>query len=183
MSPSVYSLFCSVFFCSLVFHLNPKDPDLGDDHGAGATSIDPAYSGLLREFPTLNEPDNNPTTDAKAELGRLLFYDPVLSENNDTSCASCHHPDLGFADGLTKAVGPTGDELARNTPTLWNVGYAENLFWDGRLDSLEAQAAFPLTHPDEMGVTDTDALVAELVQLFPNMQMALLTPLVIQTWI
>lgn len=147
------------------FSPQPVDPDLGDAHGAGANSIDPAFSGLQREFPPLNEPENNPTTDARAELGRLLFYDPVLSENNDTSCASCHHPDLGFSDGLPKAVGPNGGELARNTPTLWNVGFAEHLFWDGRLSSLEDQAGFPLTHPDEMGVTDTDALVTELAAI------------------
>lgn len=141
------------------------DPDLGEDHGAGASSVEPAYSGLLREFPPLNEPADNPTTEAKAELGRLLFYDPVLSQNDDISCAECHHPDLGFSDGRETAVGPDGQPLSRNAPTLWNVGYAQNLFWDGRLDSLEAQSEFPLTHPDEMGVRDTDALVAELTAI------------------
>lgn len=140
------------------------DEALGENHGAGASSIDPSYSGLQREFPPLNEPIDNPTTEARAELGRLLFYDPVLSENNDVSCASCHHPDLGFSDGLPTAIGPTGN-LARNTPTLWNVGYAEHLFWDGRLDSLEEQAGFPLTHPDEMGVRNTEALLAELAAI------------------
>lgn len=143
----------------------PADPGLGDDHGAGASSVDPAYSGLQREFPPLNEPENNPTTAARAELGRLLFYDPVLSENNDTSCASCHHPDLGFSDGLTTAMSPNGGALARNTPSLWNVGYADYLFWDGRLESLEEQAGFPLTHPDEMGVNDTATLVSELAAI------------------
>lgn len=130
-------------------------------HGAGASSIEPSYSGLQREFPVTNEPVTNPTTEAKAELGWLLFYDPILSENNELSCASCHHPDLGFSDGLPVAMGPNG-ALSRNTPTLWNVAYAQNLFWDGRLDSLETQSSHPLTHPDEMGVTDTEALVAEL---------------------
>lgn len=137
------------------------DTPLNDDHGAGASSVEPSYSGLQREFPPLNEPDDNQMSDLKVELGRLLFFDPVLSENNDISCASCHHPDLGFADGLPTAVGPNGP-LDRNTPTLWNVGYAENLFWDGRLDSLEAQSTLPLTHPDEMGVLDPEALVTEL---------------------
>ncbi|MAU01829.1 MAG: hypothetical protein CL608_32230 [Anaerolineaceae bacterium] len=141
------------------------DPDVGEDHGAGASSVQPSYTGLQREFPALNETAANPTTDAKADLGRLLFFDPVLSANNDTACATCHQPDLGFADGRSTAIGPNGTELARNTPTLWNVGYAQNLFWDGRLDSLEAQSNIPLTHPDEMGVTDTDALVAEVAAI------------------
>ena len=141
------------------------DPIIGEDHGAGASSVLPSYIGLLREFPPLNEPADNPTTPAKAELGSLLFFDPVLSENNDIACATCHQPDLGFADGRPLAIGPTGTVLTRNAPGLWNVGYAQYLFWDGRFTSLEAQSEVPLTHPDEMGVTDTTALVAELAAI------------------
>ena len=132
------------------------------NHGAGSSSVQPSYTGLQRAFPDLNEPDDNPTTSEKVELGRLLFFDPILSENNDMSCATCHHPDRGFSDGLATALGPDGQVLERNTLTLWNVGYAGHLFWDGRLSSLEEQTHFPLTHPDEMGVTDTDALMADL---------------------
>lgn len=141
------------------------DPIIGEDHGAGASSVLPSYIGLLREFPPLNAPADNPTTPAKAELGSLLFFDPVLSENNDIACATCHRPDLGFADGRPLAIGPTGTVLTRNAPGLWNVGYAQNLFWDGRLTTLEAQSEVPLTHPDEMGVTDTASLVAELAAI------------------
>ena len=67
--------------------------------GAGARSVLPSYSGLQREFPSQNEPADNPTTPEKVELGRQLFFDPVLSAENDTSCATCHHPDLGFSNG------------------------------------------------------------------------------------
>ena len=141
------------------------DPDIGEDHGAGASSVQPSYTGLQREFPPLNETAENPTTDAKADLGNLLFFDPVLSVNNDISCATCHQPDLGFADGRLLAIGPDGTVLSRNTPGLWNVGYAQNLFWDGRLQSLEAQSEIPLTHPDEMGVSNTADLVAELAAI------------------
>ncbi|GIK58502.1 MAG: hypothetical protein HND44_13715 [Chloroflexi bacterium] len=146
-----------------------QDDDVRANHGAGASSVAPSYSGLQREFPASNEPADNPTTAEKVALGRLLFFDPVLSENNDFACASCHHPDLGFSDGRTTAMGAHETELARNAPTLWNVGYAKNLFWDGRLQSLEAQAEMPLTHPDEMGVSDTATLVAEL-QAIPEYQ-------------
>jgi parallel beta-helix repeat protein len=151
----------------------PSDPPVDmANHGAGSSSVVPAYSGLLREFPPLNEPGDNATTPEKAELGRMLFFDPALSQNDDMSCATCHHPDLGFSDGRPTAAGAGGVALARNAPGLWNVGYAGNLFWDGRETSLEAQAMFPLTHADEMGVENTDDLVAELqanpeyVQLF-----------------
>lgn len=140
-----------------------KDPPIDmNNHGAGSSSVEPATSGLLRDFPAGNEPADNPTTPAKAELGRLLFFDPILSEQNDIACASCHHPDLGFSDGLATASGPSGVSLARNTPTLWNVAYAGNLFWDGRSQSLEDQALVPLTHADEMGVGDVATMAAEL---------------------
>ena len=141
------------------------DPDVGENHGAGASSVQPSYTGLQREFPPLNETSENPTTAEKIELGTLLFFDPILSENNDIACATCHQPDLGFSDGRIHAIGPNGVEQTRNTPGLWNVGYAQNLFWDGRLDSLEAQSEIPLTHPDEMGVADTAALVAEVAAI------------------
>jgi parallel beta-helix repeat protein len=141
------------------------DPVVGENHGAGASSVEPSMTGLQRAFPVTNEPADNPASEAKVELGYLLFFDPVLSENNDISCASCHHPDLGFGDGRVMGVGPAGTGLARNVPALWNVAYARNLFWDGRLQSLEAQAELPLTHPDEMGVRDTAALVAELAAI------------------
>lgn len=134
-------------------------------HGAGSSSVEPSYSGLQREFPPLNEPADNPTTPEKAELGRLLFFDPVLSANNDFSCASCHHPDLGFSDGRATAAGANGIELTRNTMSLWNVAYAPRLFWDGRVATLEEQAAVPLTHPDEMGVGDTAEMVTELAAI------------------
>lgn len=142
-----------------------QDPNVRDNHGAGASSVEPSYSGLQREFPTLNEPADNATTDAKVELGYNLFFDPILSENNDMACATCHHPDMGFSDGQNTAMGALETALDRNTPSLWNVGYAQNLFWDGRLQSLEAQAEIPLTHPDEMGVLDTAALVAEIAAI------------------
>lgn len=154
----------------------PGDPILPREAwGAGASSVEPSYSGLQREFPPSNEPVDNPTTVEKVELGRLLFFDPVLSEDNDISCATCHHPAYGFADGLPVAlgrgaqgVGPGragGIALERNTPGLWNVGYASILFWDGREESLEEQTLAPLMHRDEMGATDSETLVAELAQV------------------
>ncbi len=132
-----------------------EDPPLDmSNHGAGSDSVEPAYSGLLREYPPTNEPDGQQATAAQVELGRQLFFDPALSENNDVSCATCHHPDLGFSDGLVTAAGHDGTPLDRNTPSLWNVAYAQNLFWDGRVSSLEEQVKVPLTHPNEMGVAD-----------------------------
>jgi parallel beta-helix repeat protein len=139
-----------------------QDPDVTANHGAGSSSVVPSYSGLQREFPPSNETDANPSTAAKVALGSQLFFDPILSENNDVSCATCHHPDLGFSDGNATPPGMDGSGLQRNAPTLWNVAYAQNLFWDGRTTTLEEQAEFPLTHPNEMGVANIDSIADEL---------------------
>jgi parallel beta-helix repeat protein len=147
-----------------------------DRFGAGASSVEPSYSGLQREFPPLNRPTGEADTAEQIALGRLLFYDPVLSAGDDLSCASCHHPDFGFADGLATAQGAGasghgparsgGASLTRNTPSLWNVGTVTALFWDGRAASLEAQAVVPLTAPDEMGATP-EQIVTDL-QAIPD---------------
>lgn len=163
ISALVFLALLVIVFGVLAFMPAEKDPPIDmNNHGAGSSSVEPATSGLLRAFPPTNEPADNPTTPEKAELGRMLFFDPILSENNDTACASCHHPDLGFSDGRATAAGSTGTTLIRNTPTLWNVSYAGNLFWDGRSQSLEDQALVPLTHIDEMGVGDVDSMATEL---------------------
>ena len=135
--------------------------------GAGASSVLPAYSGLQREFPALN----GDTSPEKAKLGRLLFFDPILSKNQDMSCATCHNPSLGFSDGLQTAKGSDGSSLPRNTPTLWNAGYSTKLFWDGRADSLEAQMSVPLHAENEMAGSDAETVarlmkIPEYVELF-----------------
>jgi len=90
-------------------------------------------------------------TPQQIDLGRYLFFDPALSADGSVSCASCHHPDKGFSDGLARSVGIDGHEVERSAPTLWNVAFQKRLFWDARSDSLEDQAMGPLYHPHEMG--------------------------------
>ena len=120
----------------------PFDPLLPQEKwGAGASSVLPAHSGLQREFPALN----GDTSPEKTELGRMLFFDPILSKAQDTSCATCHNPSLGFSDGLQ-----TAKNLSRNSISLWNVGYETDVFWDGRATSLEEQMLVPLLEATEM---------------------------------
>lgn len=87
---------------------------------------------------------------ALAALGEQLFHDLRLSRNQDISCASCHAPHLGFADGRRLAVGHEGRTGTRHTPGLWGVAFAPSLMWDGRAAQLETQALLPLLHPSEM---------------------------------
>ena len=106
-------------------------------------------------------PEANPLTTAGVELGRDLFFDPVLSRDGSMSCASCHQPGRHFADGRAKAVGIDGREGERNVPSVLNVAYGRSFFWDGRARSLEDQVLEPIEGDNELG-TDLDALVARL---------------------
>lgn len=87
------------------------------------------------------------------DLGRYLFFDPLLSKNGDMACATCHQPDKGFSDGLPRSLGAGGREMPRNAPSLWNTGLQHRLFWDGRAGSYEQQMLGPLYDPKEMANT------------------------------
>lgn len=151
----------------------PASPDFqGDDSTAG---VGPGHGGLERVFPAMLAPaDNtmaNPMFKQRAELGRLLYFDPVLSKDSSISCAVCHHPDLGFTDmrGQSMGIGGQGlgpdrtggEVLRRGAPTIWDACYNFKQFWDGRADTLEDQALGPITTASEMGSTKEE-VVAKL---------------------
>jgi cytochrome c peroxidase len=92
------------------------------------------------------------------DLGRYLFFDPVLSADNSVSCASCHHPDLGFSDGRPHSIGIGGAEVRRASPSLWNVAFLRKFFWDARAYSLEEQMQGPLYDAKEMGTNPAQLL-------------------------
>ena len=85
------------------------------------------------------------------ELGKIMFFDPILSGNNSRSCASCHKPDRAFADPVARSAGFNFKQnVKRNAPTLINSGYQQNQFWDGRVAYLEDQVFDVVSNPDEM---------------------------------
>ncbi|HSF44995.1 MAG TPA: cytochrome-c peroxidase [Chitinophagaceae bacterium] len=125
----------------------------------------------------VKHPADNPFSVEKAELGRLLFYDPVLSGDKDVSCATCHHPDFGYAESLELSIGVGGKGLGlqrkfaanngipftkRNSQSVLNTGFNgidENgnydpnmapMFWDLRAKGLEAQSLHPIRQLEEM---------------------------------
>jgi len=112
-------------------------------------------------FPSINTPKDNPITPEKQDLGRILFFDPVLSGNKAMSCATCHNPDLGFSNGKATGIGSDGKPLARSVPSLYEVAYKDSFFWDGRAASLEDQMKTPLTATNEMAA-NVDTVVASL---------------------
>ena len=107
----------------------------------------------------------NPFTEAKAALGRKLFFDPILSRDNTISCASCHILSDGGDDNLPTAVGYHGRTNPKhlNSPTVLNAALAKAQFWDGRAPDVEAQAGGPIQAPFEMNLTPAEA-VARLKQ-------------------
>ena len=143
-------------------------PDIAADPPASHV---PGDGGLRRPFPAIAERPDNPATPERVALGRLLYFDPVLSGANDVSCATCHHPDLGLADGRGLSMGKGGRGLGperaggavvrRSAPTVWNAAFNHRQFWDGRASDLEDQARFPITSPIEMDQRP-DELVGEL---------------------
>jgi len=110
---------------------------------------DPGVGGLKTPLP----PVRDGFTPQQIDLGRYLFFDPVLSKDGTVSCASCHQPAKGFSDGLKTSVGIHNSKLKRAAPSLWNVAFYKKFFWDARATTLEEQMTGPLYSPDEMGTT------------------------------
>lgn len=95
-------------------------------------------------------PASNPLTIEKTTLGKTLFFDPRLSREKGMSCATCHSPDHRWSDGRIVPLGSEELEQPRRTPTVMNSAWLNALMWDGRANSLEAQAVLPITTPHEM---------------------------------
>ncbi|PQA54950.1 cytochrome-c peroxidase [Siphonobacter curvatus] len=115
--------------------------------------IDSSVLGTFQEIGVLgkvNHPASNPYSEAKAKLGKLLFFDPRLSQSKQIACASCHDPELGWGDGRHLSFGHNRQNGKRNAMTILNTGHYQRLFWDGRAASLEEQVNFPVQDPLEM---------------------------------
>jgi cytochrome c peroxidase len=80
-----------------------------------------------------------------------LFFDGRLSIDGTVACSTCHDPALAFTDGRTASIGFKGRAGQRNSPTILNALYNSAQFWDGRVKTLEEQAALPIVNPSEMG--------------------------------
>jgi len=105
-------------------------------------------------------------SETKVRLGKQLFFDPRLSGDQSVSCASCHHPGLGWSDGLPRNTRFGGEALSRHTPTLINMAYFSSFFWDGRASSLEEQATEHLRSPSMRG--SEEFIVADTLASLPE---------------
>jgi cytochrome c peroxidase len=111
---------------------------------------------------TAPAPADNPTTAAKVDLGKMLYFDPRLSSTGTVSCFSCHNVMEGGDDHMTTSAGVHGLKGGRNAPTVWNAAFHSVQFWDGRAPSLEEQAKGPPVNPIEMGMANLDAVIARV---------------------
>jgi cytochrome c peroxidase len=126
----------------------PSTESVAGSAATGATTasakapppVDPDTLTLQYQLGEMPVPADNPQSDEKVELGHQLFFDKRLSVDGSMSCYSCHQNEDGNGGHDPTAVGPKGKKLPRHSPVIWNVGYAKKLYWDGRSDTLEAQA-------------------------------------------
>ncbi len=110
-------------------------------------------------LPPVQWPADNPYSREKAELGRLLYYDPRLSTDGTVACASCHSPEFAFTDGQPVSTGIGKQKGGRSAPTVINRAYSTLQFWDGRAPSLEEQAKGPIANAIEM-TSEQDPAIA-----------------------
>ncbi|MCB9284443.1 MAG: cytochrome C peroxidase [Lewinellaceae bacterium] len=126
-------------------------PDPVGDLESIAYDPQPYEVPVPQGFPPLTVPADNPMTVDGVQLGRFLFYDPILSKDSTMSCFSCHLPQGGFTDNLSVSFGVEGLPGKRSAMSLENVAFYNNgLFWDGRAHTLEEQALKPVEDPLEL---------------------------------
>ena len=136
-------------------------------------SVQPVYSAdkdLIQEakqfFKPLPEmmadPEDNPATEAKVALGKMLYFEPRLSKSDTISCNSCHNLATGGVDNLPTSMGHLAQFGPRNAPTVLNAGLQIAQFWDGRAATLEDQAKGPILNPIEMAMPDIDLVLSRL---------------------
>jgi cytochrome c peroxidase len=116
-------------------------------------------------------PTDNPQTPEKIALGQKLFFDGRLSVDRSIACSTCHDPSRAFTDGRPVSIGFKGRLGQRNAPTVLNALYNKTQFWDGRVKTLEEQAALPIANPSEMGQPSLDAAADQIASL-PEYQQA-----------
>ncbi len=113
-------------------------------------------------LPAVAESPDNPVTEEKIRLGRMLYYDPRLSINDKISCNTCHLLDQFGVDHEKTSEGHAGERGVRNSPTSYNAAFQFAQFWDGRAATVEEQAKGPILNPVEMGMKSEADVVAKL---------------------
>ena len=146
---------------------------------AEGAALREAYSGPVDSWPAVETTGDTPfqemallerphpiADDPIEQLGEALFFDPILSASGQIACASCHHPDLAFTDGIRTSIGHDRQQGRRNAPTLLDKADQPIFMWDGAAISLEHQALMPISNPLEMA--ETQAALVETMNADPD---------------
>ncbi len=138
-----------IFLCAVLLACDGKKSGMGGEPSSTPTPLD-----MIRpdHFPPMAIPADNPMTVEGVDLGKKLFFDPILSIDSTKACGSCHLPNASFTDNDQFSEG-VGGVTGRNSMHIVNAGWMSALFWDGRAESLEAQALQPVANQVEMGET------------------------------
>ena len=116
---------------------------------------------MSRRFPMPSLPRDNPLLTERVALGQALFNNPALSRDGTISCATCHHSDKAFTDGLPLSTGIDQQKGTKNSMPLFNLAWKSSFFWDGRAPSLRLQSLMPITDHTEMD-SNLDDVIARL---------------------
>jgi cytochrome c peroxidase len=130
--------------------------------GIDAAALQAQAAAMFKVLPAEMSAEVYPVTEAQITLGRILYYDPRLSRNQDISCNSCHDLAKYGVDGAPTSSGDQGQLGGRNSPTTYNAALHIAQFWDGRAADVEAQAKGPILNPVEMAMADEASVIKAL---------------------
>jgi cytochrome c peroxidase len=161
MEGKIGAVFCGMMGLFLMFSVSSgMASEAGSGSTTGMITVDGHSVPDIGPLPTaVPMPSTNLNYAAKVALGKQLYFDGRLSQNNAISCAFCHNPVAGFADPNQTSVGVGGKRGGRQAPTVYNTAFNSSQFWDGRAGSLEEQAIGPIHNPIEMAETHENVVV------------------------
>lgn len=128
-------------------------------HSAPAADVTDSFLVMFKPLPAEAAVPDNELTQAKTDLGRMLYYDKRMSKNQQISCNTCHQLDKYGTDNAAFSTGHKGQKGGRSAPTVYNAALHIAQFWDGRLPTVEEQAKGPVLNPIEMAMPDKEHVI------------------------
>ncbi len=159
MIKKITYIFLTVFFLN---SCETYEPNCTGCEGTPTSS--PVVLSYPSSFPSPNLPPDNPLTEAGFNLGKHLFYDPILSSDNTVSCASCHKQEYAFGDNTQYSMGVNQSVGDRNAPTIINLAFQTKFDWDGKSTSIEEQAVRPIFNEIELHNNNWGEVIDRLEQ-------------------
>lgn len=158
-----FGLTVLIFSCSHQGKKNKEETKASSNKSQDSLMI--LANSFFKPVPAVAESNANPITEAKINLGKVLYYDPRLSKSGEISCNSCHNLSNFGIDNEPTSAGEGGQKGTRNSPTVFNAALQNMQFWDGRAKDVEEQAGMPILNPVEMAIPHKNFLVDRLKKI------------------